>query len=181
MHRRHLLIVLPIFALLFPTARKASARPPDTQIKPTAEATATAVVEKRLVTPLAEKEERRISFSRAYIAPLARRVRVLAREQSTDGHGAAFVPFAIDESFGGFSRRADNETRRWRKDVIVGCVYPARDEVFIKRGDKFFAAGLLLGKKTAAADDTVCRPGHTPSASNDGNSAKPPTTRWAPW
>ena len=41
--------------------------------------------------------------------------------------------------------------------MIVGCVYPARDEIFIKRGDKFFGAGLLLGRKTAAADDTVCR------------------------
>ena len=146
-----------------------------------AAAIATAVVEKRLVTPLAEKEERRISFSRAYIAPLARRVRVLDREGSTDGRGAAFVPFAIDESVGVFSRRATTDSRRWRKDVIVGCVSPARDEVFIKRGDKFFAAGLLLGKKTAAADDTICRPAHSPSASNDGNSAKPPTTKWAPW
>jgi len=147
-----------------------------------AEATATAVVEKQLVTPLAEQEDRRSQFSRAYIPPRARRVRILDHERSTDSRGAEFVAFAIDEMSGRFRHRAADDSRRWRTDVIVGCVYPARDEVFVKRGDKFFAAGLLLGKKAAAApNDTVCRAAHSPSASNDGNSAKPPTTNWAPW
>jgi len=158
-----------------PTARTVSAAPPDAQnaappspaqtgarstieIKPMAEATAIAVVEKQLVKPLAEKEARRNRFSRSYIPPLARRVRVLDPERSTDGRGAAFAVFAVDERSGVFAPRAADDSGRWRKDAIVGCVYPARDEIFIKRGDKYFAAGLLLGKKTAAADDTVCRP-----------------------
>jgi hypothetical protein len=130
------------------------------EIKPMAEATATAtaVVEKQLVKPLAEKEARRSRFSRAYIPPLARRVRVPDRERSTDGRGAEFAAFAVDERSGVFARLADDDSSRWRKDAIVGCVYPARDEIFIRRGDKFFDAGLLLGKKTAPADDTVCRP-----------------------
>jgi hypothetical protein len=153
MRRRPLLLVLPLLALLLPTARRATAAPPDT---------AAAVVEKQLVKPLAEKEAGRSRFSRAYIPPQARRVRVLDREASTDGRGAEFVAFAVDERSGGFGRHATDESG-WRKDAIVGCVYPARDEIFIKRGDKFFGAGLLLGQK-AAADDTVCRPAPTPRA-----------------
>lgn len=121
-------------------------------------AKAAAVVETKLVKPLADKEARRNRFSRAYIPPQDRRVRVLDHEQSTDSRGAEFVAFAIDEHSGGFARKAADASRLWRKDTIVGCVYPARDEVFIKRGDKFFGAGLLLGRKTAAGDDTVCRP-----------------------
>ena len=167
-----------------PTARTASATPPDTQkapppapaqaeaqrpieIKPTAEvtATATAVVEKQLVRPLAQKEGGRNRLSRSYIPPRARRVRLLDRERSTDGRGAEFVAFAIDERSGGFAPD-DDDSRGWRKDAIVGCVYPARDEIFIKRGDKFFAAGLLLGQRTAAADEAVCHPAPTRSPSN---------------
>ena len=176
MHGRHLILVLPLFALLLPTAPRVSATPPDKQnaalplparpeaqrpvaIKPMPEATA--VVEKLLVKPLGEKEARRSRFSRAYIPPQARRVRVLDGQRSTDGRGAEFVAFAVDERSGLSVRRAADDSDRWRKDAIVGCVYPARDEVFIKRGDKFFGAGLLLGQKTGAADDAVCRPGPT--------------------
>ena len=125
-------------------------------------AEATAVVESRLVKPLAEKEARRNRFSRAYIPPQARRVRVLDGKRSTDGRGAEFVAFAVDERARGFAARAADDSGRWREDAIVGCVYPAREEVFIKRGDKFFGAGLLLGQKTAAADDAVCRPAPQP-------------------
>jgi hypothetical protein len=170
-----LLLVLPLFALLIPTARRASATSPEKQnaarpspaqteaqrpieIKPTAEAEVTALVEKQLVKPLANKEASRSRFSRAYIPPQARRVRVLDRERATDGKGAEFVAFAVDERSRVLAPQAGDDSGRWRKDAIVGCVYPARDEIFIKRGDKFFGAGLLLGQKTAVADDTVCRP-----------------------
>jgi hypothetical protein len=141
-----------------PAARRASAAPPDKQnAAPPPEARATAVVEKQLVKPLTEKEVRRNRFSRAYIPPQARRVRLLD-ERSTDGRGAEFVAFAVDERSGKLKPRAADEEAGWRKDAIVGCVYPARDEVFIKRGDKFFGAGLLLGQKTSAADAAVCHP-----------------------
>jgi hypothetical protein len=114
-------------------------------------------VEKQLVKPLADKESRRSRFSRAYLPPQARRVRVLDRQRSTDGRGAEFVAFAVDERSGVLAGPAADDSG-WRKDAIVGCVYPTRDETFVKRGDKFFRAGLLLGQKTPAADDTVCRP-----------------------
>jgi len=146
-------LVLPVCALLLPIARTASATPPD---KPAA--TAAAVVDAQLVRPLAAREAKQSRFSRSYIPPQARRVRVLDDERSTDGRGAEFVPFAVDERSAGAARRAADDADRWRNDAIVGCVYPARDEVFIKRGDKFFAAGLLLGQKTAPAGDAVCHP-----------------------
>jgi hypothetical protein len=171
MHRRHSLLVLPLFTLLSPTARAASATPPERQSsavpapartelqhpvdpKPTSEA----VLEQQLVKPLAEKEARRNRFSRAYIPPQARRVRVFDHQRATDGRGAEFVAFAVDERSGMLAPRAADDAGRWRTEAIVGCVYPARGEVFIKRGDRFFGVGLLLGHKTAAADDTVCRP-----------------------
>jgi hypothetical protein len=114
-------------------------------------------VEKQLVTPLAQKEAGQNRFSRAYIPPQARRVRILDRVLATDGRGAQFVAFAVDEHSGMLSPRAADDATRWRKDAIVGCVYPALNEVFIKRGDKFFGAALLLGRKTPAAEDVVCR------------------------
>jgi hypothetical protein len=173
MNRRHIFLALPLLALLLPTARTASAAPPDTrsaappapaqaaaprpsEIEPAAGAAA--VVETQLVKPLAAKEARRNRFSRSYVPPLARRVRMHDGERSTDGRGAEFVAFAVDERSGLSLRRSSDDDRHWRKDAIVGCVYPARDEIFVKRGDKFFAAELLLGKKTDAADETVCRP-----------------------
>jgi len=152
---------MSLCALLLPTARRASATPPDKQNAPppsTTEAQAATVVEKQLVKPLAEKEARRNRFSRAYIPPQARRVRLPDGQRSTDGRGAEFLAFAVDERSGKFVPRAGDDSAHWRQDAIVGCVYPAREEVFIKRGDKFFGAGLLLGQKTAAADDVVCRP-----------------------
>jgi hypothetical protein len=142
-------------AALPPPARTEAQRPAES--KPAADARA--VVEKQLVKPLGEKEARRSRFSRAYIPPQARRVRVLDAERATDGRGAEFVAFAVDERSGLSVRLAADDSERWRKDAIVGCVYPAREEVFIKRGDKFFAAGLLLGQKTGASNDAVCRPG----------------------
>ena len=104
--------VLPLFALLLALllpaaglrrrrltsrAQRPPRRPegPPREIKPMADATA--VVEKQLVKPLAEKEARRSRFSRAYIPPQARRVRVVDHERSTDGRGAEFLPFAVDE------------------------------------------------------------------------------------
>jgi hypothetical protein len=166
-----------------PTARPASATPPDGPKPPAAaeprtaaaaaqkapspggqkapavdDEKATAVVEKQLVNPLAEKEAKRSRFSRGYIPPQARRVRIPDGARSTDGRGAAFVAFSVDERSGVIVRKARDDAESWRKDAIVGCVYPAQGEVFIKRGDKFFAAALLLGQKTPAADDAVCRP-----------------------
>jgi hypothetical protein len=167
MRRKLLLLVPTLFALLLPNARSVSATPPETpkaapapppaDVKKAADAKAKETVERQLVQPLAAKEGRRTHFSRGYIPPQARRVRVLDGEKATDRRGAEFVTFAVDERYGLLARDADDPSV-WRQGVIVGCVYPARDEVFVRRGDKFFGAGLLLGQKTSAADEAVCRP-----------------------
>jgi hypothetical protein len=138
-----------------------------------------AVVARLLVKPLADKEAKQNRFSRAYIPPQARRVRIEG-ERSTDGTGAEFVAFAVDERSGRLAARNDDDSG-WRKDAIVGCVYPARDEVFIKRGDKFFGAALLLGKKTAAAGEAVCRPAPVRRATSTGAHSAPgaPRLAWA--
>ena len=99
MNRKIVPFILPLLALLLPTARAASATPPDGPM-----ADAASVVEKQLVKPLAEKEARRNRFSRSYIPPLARRVRLLDRDRSTDGRGAQFAAFAVDERSGVFAR-----------------------------------------------------------------------------
>jgi hypothetical protein len=138
-----------------PAVRPASATPPDTQSA--ADAQAVTVVEQQLVKPLAAKEARRNRFSRGYIPPDARRVRVLDRQRWTDARGGQFVTFVVDERSGLLPRRAANDSAGWRP-AIFGCVYPARSEVFIQRSDRFFGVGLLLGHKTAAADAAVCRP-----------------------
>ena len=135
------------FALLtLFAASQASAAPSETD--------AQAVVEKQLVAPLKAKESRQKRFSRAYQPPQVRRVRVLDSEAVTDGDGAAFMTFAVDTQ-NGLLEDVDG-TRPWRTDVIVGCVYPESGKVFIKRGETYFGAGLLLGKKTNAAGEHVC-------------------------
>jgi hypothetical protein len=158
MQPRHLLLALPITLVLSPIARADSATPPDQQKPGTPAGDATSVVEKQLVKPLARKEAHQNRFSRVYIPPQARRVRVVDRQPSTDSRGAQFVAFAVDERSALAVPLAHGDAVRWREDAIVGCVYPARDEVFIRRGDKFFAAGLLLGQRTPAPDAAVCHP-----------------------
>jgi hypothetical protein len=157
---RPLAFLLALFLPLAPTAwaTPSDARTATPPAPAVMEAEITALVERHLVRPLGEKEERRSRFSRSYIPPRARRVRILDRVRSTDPRGGEFVAFAVDDRAGRFALEAGEDSGRWRRDAIVGCAYPARDEIFIKRGDEFFAAGLLLGKKTAAADRTVCRP-----------------------
>lgn len=121
---------------------------------------ASAIVEEKLISPLGKKEARQSRFSRAELPPQVRRVRVIEQQHATDGRGAAFVAYAVDEQSGRF-RRADGAA--WRRDTIVGCVYPARREVFVKRGDKYFDAGLLLGRKSDEVA-AVCRAAPTITA-----------------
>lgn len=135
-----------MLSTLFAT-RLASATPP--------EADARAVVEEKLLAPLKAKEARQSRFSRAYQPPQVRRVRVLDEVAATDGRGAAFLTFAVDAQHG--LLEDDELEKAWREDVIVGCVYPESRKVFVKRGEKYFGAGLLLGKKTGAAGEHVCR------------------------
>jgi hypothetical protein len=106
-------------------------------------------VERELVTPLTEKEQYRSRFSRAYIPPRDRRVRILASRK--DANGNTFASFAIDEG------RAGAPEDSWRKDTITGCVYEESGAVFVNRGKAWYPAAMLLGKTADAAGADVCR------------------------
>ena len=94
------------------------------------------LVETGLVRPLA-KQETPSRFSRARPAPRERRVRMTETTATVDKKGRSFVPFAIDVRFGG---------GEWRENDVVGCVYTASGDLFVKRGDSYRPAAFLLGK-----------------------------------
>jgi hypothetical protein len=102
-------------------------------------------VEAAIVKPLADRRTKR--FSRARPPPLERRVRVTQTALSKDAQGREFMPFAIDVRFG----------TDWQEDDVVGCVYRATGNLFVKRGDAYFPASLLLGKSVGAVAG-VCQP-----------------------
>jgi hypothetical protein len=92
-------------------------------------------VEAGIVKPLAERGSR---FSRSRPPPHESRVRVPQPTLSRDQQGRDFVPFAVDVRFG---------SGDWRADDIVGCAYRASGNLFVKLGDAYYPASLLLGKK----------------------------------
>jgi hypothetical protein len=93
-----------------------------------------------LVKPLAERAGSR--FSRSRPPPRERRVRVTQANLSRDKQGRDFVSFSVDVRFG---------SGNWQRDDIVGCAYRASGNLFVKLGDAYFPAALLLGKKVDPA------------------------------
>jgi hypothetical protein len=93
-------------------------------------------VETGLIRPLAERGGSR--FSRARPEPHESRVRVTQTTLSRDKQGRDFVAFSVDVRFGAGD---------WQQDDTVGCVYRASGNLFVKRGNAYFPASLLLGKK----------------------------------
>ena len=59
----------------------------------------------------------------------------------------------------GFDLEADEKPAEagWRKHTLTGCVYTGSGEVFVKRGDGYRAAAVMLGKKTAPAAAHTCQ------------------------
>lgn len=119
---------------------------------PSSAPTAVSYIETQLVRPLAVKERDQSKFSRARLPPAKRRVRVTDEKPQLDSTGEAFVTFAIDARTGW----SDENEAAWNKAAIVGCVYTARGEVFIKRGNAFHPAAAALGKRTRPAPATIC-------------------------
>lgn len=124
------------------------------------------VVQKKLLGPLAVKENEHSKFSRARLPPQERRLRL--QQAAVDKDGATFVAFAVDSRHG----FADSDDA-WRADTIVGCVYPGRDEVFIRRGDEVRPAAMLLGKKTKAAPATTCTASDTGTTTASATPSSP--------
>lgn len=131
----------------------ASGSPPDAR---TAQAkTAQALVGRELTQPLAAKESQRSRFSRAAAPQRQLRVRILDEQPSKDAVGNAFVRFAVDARYG---FRGPDDDDGWRLDTFVGCAYPDRSQVFVKKGDEYRPAAFLLGKNVKAAAETTCQP-----------------------
>jgi hypothetical protein len=111
-------------------------------------ASAQTTVERTLTEPLARQEARRSRLSRGEIPARKRTVRILDERARRDARGSEFFTFSIDER------------RGWQKvlvkDAITGCIYPSSGDVFVKRGDSLYPAGLLLGQKSKKAEGNVC-------------------------
>ncbi len=105
-------------------------------------------VDEGLLKPLAAKEAERSRFSRARLPPSQRRVRVTQTTPTLDAKGREYLSFAVDVRFG----------PEWRENDIVGCAYPKTGALFVKRGDAYRPAEILLGKD-ADVTPQVCAPG----------------------
>jgi len=105
-------------------------------------------VEEALLKPLAEKEKDRSRFSRARLPPRERRVRVPSATTIRDASDHEYVAFAVDVRFGD----------QWQENDIVGCAYPQTGALFVKLGDEYRPADVLLGKNADPAP-VACVPG----------------------
>ena len=114
---------------------------------PRAPETAESLVREKLLAPLLARDDARPRYSRAGPPPSQRRVRVLDSAPLADGKGGAFVSYAIDSRYGG----------RWTEKIISGCVYPATGEVYVRLGNAFRDASILLGKPASPAASHICR------------------------
>lgn len=104
-------------------------------------------VEKGLLEPLAQKEKERSRFSRARMPPQERRVRVTQAAVTLDASGRAYMAFAVDVRHG----------TAWHENDVVGCAYTQTGALFVKRGDEYRPAEVLLGKDVDVAPN-VCTP-----------------------
>jgi hypothetical protein len=104
-------------------------------------------VREGLVAPLADYEASTSRFSRARLPPRERRVRITQVTPTVDAGGRPFMAFAIDARWG---------TGEWHENDIVGCAYTTSGDIFVKRGDDFRPAAILLGKPADPASG-VCK------------------------
>ncbi len=102
-------------------------------------------VEKGLLEPLAQKEKERSRFSRARMPPQERRVRVTQAAATLDASGRAYMAFAVDVRRG----------TEWQENDVVGCAYMQTGALFVKRGNEYRPAEMLLGKDVAVTPN-VC-------------------------
>lgn len=104
-------------------------------------------VEKGLLEPLAQKEKERSRFSRARMPPQERRVRVTQTALTVDASGRAYMTFAVDVRY----------DSTWHENDVIGCAYTQTGALFVKRGDEFRPADVLLGKDVDVVPG-VCTP-----------------------
>ena len=164
MKRLSILALLLFSHTTFAEPTAASGSPPDAK---TAQAkTAQALVSRELTQPLAAKESQRSRFSRAAAPQRQLRARILDEQPSKDAAGSAFVRFEVDARYG-FRAPGDDDGSGWRLATFVGCVYPDRSQVFVKKGGEYRPAAFLLGKNVKAAAETTCQPAQAQVAHAD--------------
>ena len=130
---------LCVLALLLVPSSALADDPPATVVKRR--------VEKGLLEPLAQKEKEQSRFSRARMPPQERRVRVTQAAATLDTSGRAYMAFAVDVRRG----------TEWQENDVVGCAYTETGALFVKRGDAYRPAEILLGKDADVAPN-VCTP-----------------------
>jgi hypothetical protein len=101
-------------------------------------------VDEGIVSPVVEREGSR--FKRVRPPPRERRIRVTGAALMRDKQGRDFIPFAVDVRF----------ASDWQLNDIVGCAYRVSGDLFVKLGDAYFPAAVLLGKRVAPAGG-VCQ------------------------
>ena len=141
----------PIVLVQQPTAQQPAAA----QAQPAAtpdQRQAQTVVQTKLVNPLSEKEAARTRFSRVLRPTPIMRVRVTDPQPQQDARGSAYMTFAVDSC----NRFVPGKGDCWQQAAITGCVYPQSGQVFVQRGDQFFPADVMLGKKADSASN-VCQ------------------------
>jgi hypothetical protein len=94
-------------------------------------------VQQGLLKPLTEQQAKMSRFSRARPPPHENRVRVTQTTATLDASGRPFAAFAIDVRYG---------SGKWIENNIVGCAYVKTGDLFIKRGEAYLPASILLGK-----------------------------------
>ena len=105
-------------------------------------------VEKGLLEPLAQKEKARSRFSRAWAPPQERRVRVTQAAATLDSSGRPYMAFSVDVRRGA----------EWQENDLVGCAYTQTGALFVKVGDDYRPAEILLGKDVAVAPNVCTAP-----------------------
>jgi len=120
--------------------------------EPSVSAWAEKTVRDGLIKPLAQRAKR--SFSRETPPPHDSRVRVLSTTAITDKSGRDYVPFAIDDRYGG----------EWNQNTIEGCVYRKTGYLFVKIGEEYRPSSFLFGKNVGPVKG-VCEAAPPPAKS----------------
>ena len=74
-------------------------------------------------------------------------MRVTQTAVTLDASGRPYIAFAVDVRRGA----------EWQDNDVVGCGYPQTGALFVKRGDGYRPAEILLGKDVEVAP-SVCTP-----------------------
>lgn len=114
------------------------------------------IVEDGLLKPLAAQESHYSRFSRGRPVPHERRLRVTQTSAAFDKSGRSFLSFAVDIRYGGSGGE-------WRENDIVGCAYTQDGKLFVKMGDEYRPASVMLGKDEAPVTG-VCEAAPPPPA-----------------